>query len=180
MKYCQNCGTEVGDARFCQSCGANVAEEAQNSDNYSVFDNGQNQGIPQGFTNFSDSQEYNESQDIQNNKMMAVLSYLGVLALIPLFVAKESKFARFHLNQGLILWIAYVAWRMVVYKIIYVALLSTLPWTAWLTVASIIGLVNTAVVILLGVLCVMGIVHACQGKTTDLPILNKLKFKIIK
>ena len=44
-----------------------------------------------------------DNQDIQNNKIMAILSYFGILVLVPILAAKESKFARFHANQGLIL-----------------------------------------------------------------------------
>lgn len=43
--------------------------------------------------------------DVQNNKVMAVLSYIGILVLIPILAAKESPFARFHANQGLILFL---------------------------------------------------------------------------
>lgn len=42
-----------------------------------------------------------ELQDAQENKGMAVLAYL--IFLIPLLAAKESKFARYHTNQGLVL-----------------------------------------------------------------------------
>jgi hypothetical protein len=46
------------------------------------------------------------SPDAANNKGMAVLSYLGALVLIPLFARKDSPFARFHINQGLVLMFA--------------------------------------------------------------------------
>ena len=42
-------------------------------------------------------------QDIDQNKIMGILSYFGILVLIPIFAAKESPFARFHANQGLVL-----------------------------------------------------------------------------
>ena len=41
--------------------------------------------------------------DVNANKVMGVLAYLGILVLIPIFAAKGSKFARSHANQGLIL-----------------------------------------------------------------------------
>ena len=47
-----------------------------------------------------------DPQDVQANKVMAILAYFGLFVLIPLFAAKESPFARFHTNQGLILLIA--------------------------------------------------------------------------
>ena len=33
---------------------------------------------------------------------MAILAYFGILVLIPILAAKDSKFARFHANQGLL------------------------------------------------------------------------------
>lgn len=55
--------------------------------------------------------------DIEQNKVMALLSYLGILVLVPLLAAKELRFARFHANQGLVLLIALVGWS-VVYRVI--------------------------------------------------------------
>ena len=37
-------------------------------------------------------------EDVQNNKVFAILAYIGILVLVPIFAAKESKFARFHAN----------------------------------------------------------------------------------
>jgi hypothetical protein len=41
-----------------------------------------------------------DPQDAQDNKIMAILAYLGLLFLVPFLAAKESPFARFHTNQG--------------------------------------------------------------------------------
>ena len=43
-----------------------------------------------------------------NDKLMGVLAYLGILVLIPLLAAKDSKFAQFHAKQGLTLFIGEV------------------------------------------------------------------------
>lgn len=43
-----------------------------------------------------------DQKDIDDNKIFAALSYLGILFLIPLLAARKSKFAMFHLKQGLI------------------------------------------------------------------------------
>lgn len=43
-------------------------------------------------------------QDIDQNKIMGILSYFGILVLIPIFAAKESPFARFHANRALCCW----------------------------------------------------------------------------
>ena len=56
--------------------------------------------------NMKDHTNEFDPTDIQNNKAMGILSYIGLLVLIPIFAAKDSKFARFHANQGLVLVIA--------------------------------------------------------------------------
>ena len=54
-------------------------------------------------TNTADYTDSFHPQDIAQNKAMAILAYLGILVLIPIFAAKNSAFAKFHANQGLIL-----------------------------------------------------------------------------
>ena len=44
-----------------------------------------------------------EQEDIQNNKVMSILAYIGPLVLVTIFAAKDSKSARFNANQGLVL-----------------------------------------------------------------------------
>lgn len=95
--------------------------------------------------------------DAGNNKLMGVLAYLGVLVLIPLIAAKGSKFARFHVNQGLILLICgVVSW--------FVGSISTT--LAWV--------LNTAIF----VLAILGIVNVVKGETKELPLIGK--FRIIQ
>ena len=43
--------------------------------------------------------------DIEQNKVFAILAYLGILFLVPLLAAPQSPFARYHTNQGIILFI---------------------------------------------------------------------------
>jgi len=56
------------------------------------------------------SQEFT-AEDIENNKVMALLAY--IIFLVPLLAAKESKFAMFHTNQGLVLFLAAIAVNIV-------------------------------------------------------------------
>lgn len=46
-----------------------------------------------------------DKKDIEENKLMAALSYVSILCLLPLFLKRDSKFAHFHARQGLILFI---------------------------------------------------------------------------
>ena len=84
MAYCMQCGAEIADdARFCPSCGAFQSSQAARP-----------QGAPVHRVPGVD-------QDAEDNKLMALLSYLGPLAFVPYFVAKQSPFAQFHAVRGL-------------------------------------------------------------------------------
>ena len=60
------------------------------------------------FTDTPDTTAEYEPEDIEKNRILALFSYLSWLVLIPLIAAKDSKFAKFHVNQGLVLAIAEV------------------------------------------------------------------------
>ncbi|MFC1678387.1 DUF4870 domain-containing protein [Patescibacteria group bacterium] len=44
-----------------------------------------------------------KDKDVEENKTMAVLSYIWILCLVPLLAKRDSKFAQFHAKQGLII-----------------------------------------------------------------------------
>jgi hypothetical protein len=46
-----------------------------------------------------------DPKDVEENKMIASLSYIWILFVIPLFVKKESKFCVEHGKHGLALFI---------------------------------------------------------------------------
>ncbi len=102
---------------------------------------------------------------------MAILAYFGPLVLIPIFAAKQSKFARYHSNQGLVLLIA-----SILYGIAYSILSSIILAISWrfYFIVSIIGLVS----IVITVLAIIGIINAATGKAKELPLIGK--FKILK
>ncbi|MDR2119252.1 MAG: DUF4870 domain-containing protein [Tannerella sp.] len=103
-------------------------------------------------------------RDAQDNKIFGILAYFGILFLVPLLAAKESPFARFHANQGLILFILYVI------VIIVGAILGIIP-----VIGGIIGLV---LYLGLFVLAILGIINAAKGEKKELPLIGK--FQIIK
>ncbi|MBR4369203.1 MAG: zinc ribbon domain-containing protein [Prevotella sp.] len=120
----------------------------------------------QNLNNTADTTSQFDPQDITNNKVMAILAYFGILVLIPIFAAKESKFARFHANQGLILFIAGIAIYIV--QTIFYSIFSLRLWWLISTVVGIIGLV-------IFVLAIIGIVNAAQGKAKELPLVGNFK-----
>jgi len=103
-----------------------------------------------------------DQKDIQENKVISILSYFGILCLIPLLAKKDSKFAQFHAKQGLVLLIAWV-----ILSVIFVV-----PILGW-----IIGFIGY---LFLLILMIMGIINVVSGKMTPLPLIGGLaeKFKI--
>ena len=100
-----------------------------------------------------------DPEDAKGNKLMAVLAYLGILVLIPLFAAKESKFARFHTNQGLILLICGVV----------VFVVGKIPGLSALAIILDVAIFAYAII---------GIVNAVKGRMKPLPYIGK--FRIIE
>ena len=81
----------------------------------------------------------NEDKDVQENKAITILSYLGILCLVPLLAKKESKFAQFHAKQGLVLFIVEIIGSFLV-PLLGLGLLVYLA----ALIFSIIGIVNVA------------------------------------
>ena len=114
--------------------------------------------------NTSDHTAEMDPQDIEKNKIMAVLAYLSWLVLVPIFAAKDSKFARFHVNQGLVLAVVeIIVW-------IVLAVLGHIP---------VIGVIIRIVGWLLNACCtifaIIGILNAVQGKAKDLPFIGGIR-----
>ncbi|MBQ7837427.1 MAG: hypothetical protein IJ395_02285 [Clostridia bacterium] len=153
MLTCKQCGTQVEDGVMnCTNCGASIEAPVQ-----------QNQPIDLSekfneFNNTADTTSEYDAQDIEKNKVMAVLAY--ILFFIPLLAAKDSKFARFHANQGLVLFLGGIIASVV----------AVIPVIGWI-VAPIAGLVIT-------VLAIIGILNALNGRAKELPVIGK--FKILK
>jgi len=103
-------------------------------------------------------------KDAEDNKFMGVLAYLGILVIIPILAAKESPFAKFHSNQGLILCIVWVALWFVGF------ILAFLPIIGWL--------ISLALYIGCFVFMILGIINALNGEMKELPVIGK--FTILK
>jgi uncharacterized membrane protein len=119
------------------------------------------------FNNTKDSTSEFDPNDIQQNKVMAILAYLSWLVLIPLFAAKESKFARYHCNQGIMLAIA----EIIVWVIF--GILSIIPYVGWIFIV-----LNSLISLVCLVFAVTGIINAANGKAKELPFIGK--FNILK
>ena len=117
------------------------------------------------------SNDYFDKADVEKNKLMAVLAYLGILVVIPIIVEPNSKFVRHHANQGLILLITSfvysVAMRISAVLIGWIPIIGSII----LSLASLIGIV-------LVVFIILGIVNVIQGNAKELPIIGS--YRILK
>ncbi|MBR3611270.1 MAG: DUF4870 domain-containing protein [Oscillospiraceae bacterium] len=93
---------------------------------------------------------------MENNKLMGILSYIGILVLIPIFAAKDDPFVRYHANQGLVNFI--------------VALVAGV-----LTAIPIVGIVAGLVGIVCFVFSILGIINAVKGEMKPLPFIGGIQ-----
>lgn len=92
--------------------------------------------------------------DVDRNKGMAIVAY--ILFFIPLLAAKDSKYAMYHANQGLTLFLTAVAVNIV---------LGIIPILGWI----LLPFANLAVL----VLAILGIIAAAQGQVKRLPVIGQ-------
>ncbi len=156
MAFCGKCGAQLNDgAKFCPSCGAPTGSEQAQQQIYQQ---------PQ-------QQAYAPVQsDAQQNKVMGILAYLSWLVIVPWIAAKESPFARYHTNQGLVLAIVEIAWW------ILSAILTAIATAAYsLGFLAVIGVISWILGIVFLVFSILGIVNAAKGEMKPLPIIGGIK-----
>ena len=121
------------------------------------------------FTNTPDTTANYAPDDIQTNKVMAILAYISWLVLIPLFAAKNSPYARYHTNQGLVLFLLSLVWGVASSLINMV-----LGWVPVLggIIAVLTGIIGFVVGIFCLVCMILGIINAAQGKAKELPFIG--------
>jgi uncharacterized membrane protein len=102
--------------------------------------------------------------DIDDGKTMAILAY--IIFLVPLFAARDKKFAMYHTEQAIVLWIAFIAIYIVmtILTIIVNQISSTLG-----CVISILGILPWLAYV---VLWIMGLLNAIGGKVKELPVIG--------
>lgn len=172
MLVCSKCGKKFADnTKYCPGCGAEAwlySDKASNDKSYSnitdktkvpEFDN-----IVNDFNNTVDTTFEFSENDIRSNKGMAVLSYIGLLVLIPICLGNNSKFVKYHANQGLVLFIFSMILTFIG------AIFEIMPLIGELLAAFL----SLSIIILQ----VIGIINVVNGRAKELPIVGK--YRILK
>lgn len=102
------------------------------------------------------------TKDIEENKVITFLSYLGILALVPLLVKTDSKFAQFHAKQGIVL---FVVWFVASW------IAGFIPVIGWFLVAPIVTIAGI-------VLTIIGLMNVAKGEMKELPIIGDVVKKV--
>ncbi|MDC1809374.1 zinc-ribbon domain-containing protein [Bacteroides uniformis] len=169
MAFCGKCGQQVNEGvKFCPSCGAPMGVV-------------QKSAPEPAFSKLNDTVDNTAQftpQEIEEGKVMSILAYLGILVLVPILAGKESKYIRFHANQGLLLCLAWVVW--VIADGILSAVLRAILWRGlslwelYRTTSWVLDLVY----LVIGVLAIIGIINVLNGRAKELPFIGK--YRILK
>lgn len=95
-----------------------------------------------------------DPQDVEKNKAMAILAY--IIFFIPLIAARDSRFAMYHANQGLVLFLAAVVINIVGGIIPFIGWFLILPF-GWIAVL---------------VFAIIGIINSSKGEMKPLPLIG--------
>jgi uncharacterized membrane protein len=107
-----------------------------------------------------------DPDDAEKNKIFGILAYL--VFFVPLLAAKDSPYAKYHANQGLVLFLVWISLAIVLWVIgkIFDILPSELS-----ILFAILNLAYIAPFILL----ILGVINAAAGKCVPLPFIGGVK-----
>lgn len=176
MTYCVKCGAQVTEGTtICPQCGAVIPdafERKEGQQDYSgqSYTYGQSSTYEQSYTydqnqTFDYDPEYFPQDEVKRNKGMGVLSYLGILVLIPILAGdKTSEYVKQHVNQGFVLFIINAVLEFAERIFEHVVLIGgILSWAA--------NIVDFALFIIM----IMGIVSAAKGTRKPMPVIGNIR-----
>lgn len=116
---------------------------------------GQQENVAYAQTVPSIQEEFFDPADIEKNKTIAGLAYL--IFFLPLISCPDSRYGKFHANQGLLL---------LIFGLVGSFFLGLIPIIGWL-----LAIFYPIVILVFGI---MGLVNGFQGKAKRLPLFGKI------
>ncbi|HMO77642.1 MAG TPA: hypothetical protein PKA42_00605 [Candidatus Paceibacterota bacterium] len=107
-----------------------------------------------------DASNNSSSIDFSENNVMAALSYVGPLVIIPFLTSRDNSFVMFHIKQGLVLLVLALILQFSSFFLFFLFPLIMLAFLG------------------LFVLSIIGILNALKHKEVELPIVGKFAGKI--
>lgn len=164
--FCKNCGKQLDDTiRFCDGCGEPTADAQSQTP---PPQQGQQYTAPQ----YQQPYAQPNASTSDNTKLFSILAYIGPLFLVGLLADPNNPKVKFHVNQGLVLFLAEIVLSIVV--TIVNAVLVVMPVIGGLLV----GLISLAQFGATITLAIMGIMNAVKDEEKQLPFIGN--FTIIK
>jgi uncharacterized membrane protein len=108
--------------------------------------------------------------EIQDGKTMAILAY--IIWIIPLIAARDQKFAMYHTEQAIMMWIVTIIAYIIVFVLSVIFSQISTVFTCIFTILFFI------VWLFLIILAIMGIINAAGGKIKELPIIGSYGTKL--
>lgn len=163
--FCRNCSKEVAqNAEVCLACGVRPSNGTKFCNGCGVETNPNQELCVKCGVRLAGSSGISTQGE---NTIMIILSYLGILCLIPLLTQKQNKFVMFHAKQGLALFIACIILWVVQFIFVFI------PFIGW-----IISLLMMFVWLGVLIMVIMGIVNGIQGKEWKMPVIGGFAEKL--
>ncbi len=166
MAFCRKCGIEIEDsAKFCPACGEPTHDDP--------FETAKNTAESK-FNELNDTEDCTdkyEKSDIEDNKIISLFAYAGILILVPVIGAKGSPFAQFHIAQGI---------NLIIAEVIIAAAIGVLSaiFSFSASLGAIISIISGVTELAILALIIIGVINCLNGRAKELPVIGK--WKIIK
>ena len=165
--FCKKCGAKLEEgAKFCSKCGASFEQTETKKEKKVV-------------------KELTKDEIIAGDtKIFKIVSYLGILWILGIFCgSKNDSKVRFHVGQGIILTLGFVA-VSIVSGILSAIIVATCATTSFFGVNLGLNLVGIVLISIVNIACygayifyvVLGIINAAKDKEKKLPLIGNLAF----
>lgn len=116
-----------------------------------------------------DSKKFTK-KEIEEGKLMALISYIGILALIPYFADKTNKYVKYHALNGMNLFILELIVSASI-GLIYGVFAGINGWFVFSFIKIPFALVELFFVLI----SIVGIINVCNEEAKELPLIGKLR-----